>query len=101
VVPDLGPPDAEIAALEAALERSDRTGAEAAASAAVTRATRRGIERALLPRLERALVALGDGDGFWLERLVELRAADGSLPESDVVARLQSCEATSPPWHRG
>lgn len=90
VAPDAGPPDTEIALLERALERGDATEAEGAASAAVTRALRRGIDRALLGRLERALVSLVDRDGFWLERVVELRAADGSLPEPDVVARLQA-----------
>lgn len=97
VLSDTGPPDTEVIQLEAALEKRDLGAAEAAASSAVTRAMRRGIDRELLARLERGLAVLGERDAFWLERLLELRAADASVPEPEVVARLQAAARAGRP----
>lgn len=87
-------PSTDTVTLEHALEAGERTLAETIATRAVTGMTRGSMDVVTLSRLERSLAKLGETDSFWLDRILDLRAAHGSVPDAAIVTRMHTLART-------
>ena len=82
--------EVDVGALESALEADDRPRAETIATRAATRLMRGDVDAGMVARVERALATLGETDAFWLDRLLDLRGAHGSIPDAAIATRLHA-----------